>query len=72
MRGKRVVFGAVLAVVSAGCSLLAPRSDPTRFLVLASSRELREDGARTKHSTNDEAKQDAKREDEKATVKSKD
>lgn len=55
MIAKGVVAGALLAsvLVSAGCSLLAPRSDPTRFLVLASTRELREDGASTSVATND-------------------
>lgn len=49
MSWKVVFIGAllVLSLASSGCTLLAPRADPTRFLVLASTRELRgEDAAR--------------------------
>lgn len=43
MSWKPVAVGALLALslASSSCTLLAPRADPTRFLVLASTRELR-------------------------------
>ncbi|MFN0243928.1 MAG: membrane integrity-associated transporter subunit PqiC [Planctomycetota bacterium] len=47
MSWRIVTASLLVSVVSSGCTLLAPRADPTRFLVLASTRELSgEDAAR--------------------------